>query len=69
MGVKNYLVILNPVESVPLFYKAFFTRDSMTEKEEKEPDVEQKFLGGVVNAAKDFLGMSSTESGGLSLLD
>ncbi|MEL1232820.1 MAG: glycoside hydrolase family 19 protein, partial [Candidatus Neomarinimicrobiota bacterium] len=66
MGVKNYLVILNPVESVPLFYKAFFTRDSMTEKEEKEPDVEQKFLGGVVNAAKDFLGMSSTESGGLS---
>ena len=63
MGVKNYLVILNPVESVPLFYKAFFTRDSMTEKKEKEPEVEQKFLGGVVNAAKDFLGMSSTEGG------
>ena len=66
MGVKNYLVILNPIESVPLFYKAFFTRDSMTEKKEKEPEVDQKFLGGVVNAAKDFLGMSSTEGGGLS---
>jgi hypothetical protein len=62
-GVKNYLVILNPIESVPLFYKAFFTRDSMSKKEEKEPKIEQKFLGGVVNAAKDFLGMGSVSDG------
>ena len=63
LGVKNYLVILNPIESVPLFYKAFFTRDSMSKKEEKEPKIEQKFLGGVVNAAKDFLGMGSVNDG------
>ena len=67
LGVKNYLVLFNPIESVPLFYKAFFTRDSMTEKEEKEPEVEQKFFGGIVNAAKDFLGMGSTEDGGMSM--
>jgi len=67
LGVKNYLVLFNPIESVPLFYKAFFTRDSMTEKEEKEPEVEQKFLGGIVNAAKDFLGMGSTEGDGMSM--
>ena len=67
LGVKNYLVLFNPVESVPLFYKAFFTRDSMTEKKEKEPEVEQKFLGGIVNAAKDFLGMGSTEGDGMTM--
>ena len=67
LGVKNYLVLFNPIESVPLFYKAFFTRDSMTGKEEKEPEVEQKFLGGVVSAAKDFLGMGGKEDGGMAM--
>ena len=66
-NIKNYLVLFNPIESVPLFYKAFFTRDAMTKKEEKEPEVEQKFLGGIVNAAKDFLGMGSTEGDGMSM--
>ncbi|MEL1232846.1 MAG: transglycosylase SLT domain-containing protein, partial [Candidatus Neomarinimicrobiota bacterium] len=72
-GVKNYLVLFNPIESVPLFFKAFFTRDPMTEEKEnssdssksgdkKETKVEQKFLGGIVNAAKDFLGVADPGS-------
>jgi len=54
-GVPNFVWLLNPTNSAPLFWKSFFTRDKMSEKK-----VEQKMFGGFIGEVKDaFSGIFS----------